>query len=372
MSKQKFFSNTEILKKNAQWNILFGERSNGKSYGTKNPCIENAIKFDKELENNPLIMNEERTEKSFRKFILVRRWENDMKNGYVEDYFKDSPISIMTQNESTFVTSYRGKIYLSHLDENNKIVRDRHVGYMLALSQEQKYKSRNFQDVTDIIFEEFISSDYYLPNEVTKLESLVSTIARKEFVRVWLIGNTISRHCPYFREWELIRIPKQEQGTIDVYERKNLDGDLIKIAVQYCETSGKSGKMFGFSKKQNMTTSGSWQSEPQPHLECKLNFCTLLYTIVVQKNGYKFLCKFMKTPKNNYVWYVEPKTTPIQENTRLISDIVIESNLSTVDFTPLNKNEAIAFSFFNDSNTFFSDNLTGTEFKQILREIKKG
>ena len=42
MAKQKFYSLKNILKENAEYNLLLGERSNGKSYATKEHCVRKA------------------------------------------------------------------------------------------------------------------------------------------------------------------------------------------------------------------------------------------------------------------------------------------------------------------------------------------
>ena len=69
--KQKFYRLTNIEKKNAQYNILLGERSNGKSYAVKEKCLIEAW-------NDP-----------DKKFILLRRWDLEIKPNLSEAYFKD-------------------------------------------------------------------------------------------------------------------------------------------------------------------------------------------------------------------------------------------------------------------------------------------
>ena len=46
--------------------------------------------------------------------------------------------------------------------------------------------------------------------------NLFSTVDRKRgFVKLWLVGNTISRVCPYLVDWDLLDdIRKQKQGEI--------------------------------------------------------------------------------------------------------------------------------------------------------------
>ena len=84
------------------------------------------------------------------------------------------------------------------------------------MSLEQRYSSASFLDVDDIIFEEFMSRGIYIAHEPDKLQTFYSTVDRKRgTTRIWLIGNTVSRICPYLQDWELTDIMKhQKQGEI--------------------------------------------------------------------------------------------------------------------------------------------------------------
>lgn len=60
---------------NANIYIIFGEKSNGKSFQVKNKCmIDNFIK-------NKM------------RFVLSRRWETDMNNSWVSQYFNDVDVA---------------------------------------------------------------------------------------------------------------------------------------------------------------------------------------------------------------------------------------------------------------------------------------
>ena len=357
--KQSFYRLNRILKTLAQYYILIGERSNGKSYAVKEECVKNSYK-DKD-----------------KKFILLRRWQVDVKGSLTEQYFSDTPVEIITDGEYNCLTVYRGCVYFSKCDDEDKITRGRVAGYVRYLTGEQHYKSGAYKDVMNIIFEEFISNDNYLPNEVNKLMSFVSTVARKESIRVFLIGNSISRVCPYFSEWELIKIPKMVQGQIDVYEHDTgfVDDDTgekitVRIAVEFCQSSGAISKMF-FGASSKMTTTGAWQSDAQPHLEEKLYNYNVIYSLVVQYQSFKFLCQFLKHKKSGaYLWYVQPKSTDIQKGTRIISDRLIEDNKATIGFTPLSTAESELFRYMQNGKIAFSDNLSGSEFKQAYKMLK--
>ena len=357
--KQDYYRLTRILKTNAQYYVLIGERSNGKSFSVKEYCTKNSY------------------DDSTKKFILLRRWQVDIKSDLTEVYLSDTPVEKITHGEYNCLTVFRGCIHFSNVDDDGKVTRGRIAGYVRYLTGEQRFKSGAYKDVANIIYEEFISNDNYLPNEVNKLMSFVSTVARKECIKVFLIGNSISRICPYFSEWELTKIPKMVQGQIDVYEHDTgfIDEDTgekitVRIAVEFCQSSGAISRMF-FGASSKMTTTGAWQSDAQPHLEEKVYNYTVIYSIVVQYQSFKFLCQFLKHKKSGaYLWYVQPKSTEIQKGTRIISDRLIEDNKATIGFTPLSTAESELFRYMQNGKIAFSDNLSGSEFKQAYKMLK--
>ena len=86
----------------------------------------------------------------------------------------------------------------------------------MSLNAEQHYAGASYLDVDDIIYEEFFARTPYLPGEPDKLVNLWSTVDRKRFTtKIWCVGNTISRVCPYIPEWGLHKIiSNMKQGDI--------------------------------------------------------------------------------------------------------------------------------------------------------------
>lgn len=357
--KQIYYSSQKIRSLDCEYNLIFGERSNGKSYDIKKTSLEEAYK--------------DKTDQS--KLVYLRRWELELKTNMVEQYFADSDIRLITNGEYDCISCLSKRIYFAKRDENGKIIRGRVAGYAMALTSDEHYKSGSYLDVKNVIFEEFISNQGYLTKEPYRLQQLVSTIARRGRIKVFMIGNTISRVCPYYTEWELRNIPRQKQGTIDIYEHLtdqfNDDGEqiTIKIAVEYAANSGNNGKMF-FGKPAKMINSGAWQSEEKPHLPKRPELYTKLHELVLEWAGFKFYCKFlMDNDSGAVVWYVEPKTTTIQPNTRLITDRVTINPLATRGFIPLSKNEAVSFEYIKQGIIFYSDNLTGGDFEACVKHL---
>lgn len=354
--KLKYVSRNKIksLEKNHEYILLLGERSNGKSYAVKSHAVMRAIETGGEEE-----------------FIYLRRFELDTKDSLCVGYFADLDVYAMTNGMYDCIDVYRKNIYLCNMDpETGKISGRKRIGYVHALNLHERYKSIMFPKVERILYEEFISADgKYIYNEADTLEQYTSTIFRNNRKgHVFLIGNKISRICPYFRKWELKGILKQKLGTVDEYTYKNDNGDDTRLCVYMTDTLNyNSGMFFGNVAKQ--ITQGGYEVLEQPHLPEPIGRYKKIYQCVVKHEDFYFLCSFLKhkTRSNVFTWYVEPKTKPyIKKGTRVISSDYSPSILWTASFNPLTKNEQFIFSFLDDKKVCFADNLTGTEFNNII------
>ena len=211
----------KIDKIGARFNLIYGERSNGKSYQVKHKkAVEKYIKTGK-------------------RFILMRRLREEITTEKIEQYFQDVDVAKLTNGKYNCITLYRKSLYFSVYDnETGKTKRFEKIGYVVALSTEQNYAGASYLDVEDIIFEEFMSRTTYLPNESNKLMNFYATVDRKRLTtRLWLVGNSISRVCPYINDWGLHKlISSQKQGKIVVKEIPEVvDGNTkIKITIKYC------------------------------------------------------------------------------------------------------------------------------------------
>ena len=357
--KQKFYRLTNIKKLDANYNILLGERSNGKSYAAKEECIKQAW-ADPD-----------------RRFILLRRWDLEIKPNLSESYFKDAPIETITGDECDGVSVYMGKIFLTkHDPDTNKDKKIKCIGYTRALSMEQHYTSGVYNDVQNVIFEEFISRDFYLPQEPLKLMQFISTVARRKKINVYMIGNTISRLCPYFTEWNLTGIPKQKQGTIDIYTYNTSEvteqGDQVSvtIAIEFCENSGHNSNMF-FGTGTKMITGGQWQTREVPHLSESIYKYSELYHLVIKIMNFKFFCRLLSDDNGAVFWYIEPKTSDIPDGERVITDddFYIVNHPYASKFLPLSATEKTALDLMRQGKVCYSDNLTGADFDNCIKRV---
>lgn len=105
ISKNKYYSLTNILKKDAQYNIIFGQRSNGKTYAVKKYGLEKYIKTGEQM-------------------AYIRRQDIDLKKDKCDSLFSDleknGVVSDLTHGEYTNIYYYSSRWYLCYYDEKEK------------------------------------------------------------------------------------------------------------------------------------------------------------------------------------------------------------------------------------------------------------
>ena len=137
------------------------------------------------------------------RFTLTRRWETDMSNTWISQYFNDIDVASKTKNKYSAIVPYKQCIYFGNFDEKKGRIKPiEKIGYIIPLSLEQHFSSGSYLDVDTIVFEEFMERGVYAKNEPDKLMALYSTIDRKRgTTKLILVGNSISKVCPYLKEW---------------------------------------------------------------------------------------------------------------------------------------------------------------------------
>lgn len=362
MSKKnkEYYTLDNILSANCQYNIVFGERTNGKSYAVKWYVLKDAYLHDD------------------RKFVYIRRWREDIAQNrdymYWQDMVKDKKgnrrILEITNGEYDDIAIYKSDIYFAKNDENNKKIRGKKIGRILVLTADTHEKSMAYVDYYNIIYEEFITDKGYLPSEVNTFMSAVSTILRRDEGKVFLVGNTLDRTCPYFREWELRDIAKQEQDTIDVYtveiDGDNGEKDCVHIACEFCDNIGKSSKLI-FGNK--MITKGEWYTESKAHLPLDRDEYKKHLSILIE-GEIDLLAMDLLSHEHSPVLYVRPihRRWTDREKYDIIISREYEHNMTTVtkldSSWPITK---IVRRLLDIGKVCYEDNLTGTTFSQILK-----
>ena len=180
--KFKFYSADHLLKDfpDAQYYVIYGERSNGKTYDALSRGLRNYAKTGDQ-------------------FAYLRRWGEDIRtknlsnlfSGHIENGFLKSTFG----DEWNQIYYRSGKFYLERRDEDGNITRDETpCGYAFDLNGMEHYKSTSFPRVTSIIFDEFLSRNGYIPNEFVLFQNSLSTIIRqRDNVKIFMLGNTVNQ-----------------------------------------------------------------------------------------------------------------------------------------------------------------------------------
>lgn len=297
----KYYSLDNILSKNADYNIIFGERSNGKTYAALKYGIERYIKTGEQM-------------------AYIRRWREDLRGKRAENLFANHVanglIEELTDGKFNEVFYLSNKWFLSYYDKdkNKRYPDSTPFCFGFCLSEQEHEKSSSYPNVTTIVFDEFLTRRIYLPDEFMLYMNLLSTIIRqRDNVKVFMLGNTVNKFCPYFQEMGLQNVGVMEQGTIDIY-RFGEHG--ATVAVEYCSTIVKqkaSNKYFCFDNQNlQMITGGKWELAVYPHLPCKYKPKDVLFVFYIKFNDAILQGNIIQVGNENFC-YIHQKTTPIKD-----------------------------------------------------------
>lgn len=354
----KYYSLAPILSKDAQYNIIFGERSNGKTYAVLDHILEDFCKHGNQG-------------------ALVRRWKEDFRGKRGQQMFDalvtDGRVSQLTNGKYSTVYSYSGKWYLANPDaRTGKMVSaPEPFCFGFALSDVEHDKSTSYPKVKTIFFDEFLTRQYYLPDEFVTFMNVVSTIVRQRSdVRIFMAGNTVNQYCPYFTEMGLTHIKEMDKGAIEVYKYGE---SKLRVAVEYADSISKKGKpsdiYFAFDNpKLTMITGGSWEMAMYPHLPYKYLPQNVLFTYFMKFNDELLQCEIIHI-KNSLFTYIHRKTTPIQnEDKDIIYSLEYDprpNHIRNMRHCSLPFNKKIG-QFFADNQVFYQDNEVGEIVRNYL------
>ena len=357
-----YYSLKNILKNNAVFNVIFGERSNGKTYDTLKHGLEQYFKDGSQL-------------------AYVRRWKEDITGKRGQAVFsaliENNEIEKLSGGKFTGIHYYTGKFFLCNYDNGKPIYSDSDVlGFLFALTDVEHDKSTSYPKVTSIIFDEFITNRLYLPDEFVIFMNVISTIVRRrENVTIYMLGNTVNKYCPYFSEMGLNNVQDMEQGTIDLYSY----GDSgLTVAVEYCKNSKenqlkKSKKYFAFNNpKLQMITGGAWELAIYPHLPMKYKPIDVLLTYYIEFSDNIYSCEIIEKDGVTFT-YIHQKTTPIKD----LDNSIIYSlehnpkpNYNRNILSPVTNTQKKIAWYFKTHNVFYQNNSIGDGVANYLKICK--
>jgi Podovirus DNA encapsidation protein (Gp16). len=355
-----WYNYDHIDERKCQYNVIFGERSNGKTYGALKKILENYV-----------------TKKE--KGAYIRRYKEDYRGKRGEALFesieKDQVISELTNGKYDGVKYLSGRWYLSKYDEksNKKIPSEDPFCYGFAISDVEHDKSTSYPDVTTIVFDEFLTRGCYLPNEFVMFMNTLSTIIRhRNNVVIYMLGNTVNRFSPYFIEMGLTHVQEMEQGQIDVY---SYGDSKLKVAVEYCASPKKEGKKsdvyFAFDNPSlELITGGAWEIALYPHCPCDYEKQDVKFSFFMIFNDSVLQGDIVILKNNNFI-YFHRKTTPIQKPDKdLIFSIEYDPRLNYVRNMSKSNLKIVhrVRDYFKNDKIFYQDNEVGEVVRNYLQQ----
>lgn len=325
---QQYYKLDKILEQDAIYNIIVGERSNGKTYA----CLMYAL---------------EQWFKERKQFALIRRYAEAFKAGKGQAYFESiifngelRRLSEAYSTEHTYVgirykqyqyfMVYEDIVYDKKGNPSRKLFQEQEpIGYAYYLTNMENDKGTTHPAISTIIFDEFMTRNRYLPNEFVIFANMVSTIVRRRSdAKIFLCGNSVSFYCPYFEEMGLKHVKSQEQGTIAIYRHK-----ANKIAVEYTASTSESKESdvyFAFDNpKLEMITSGAWELDVYPHLTSKIRPSDIVLSTVIRFNddllGFDVVKSEFGTPYG-YIYWRSPNLS--LSSSLLFSNVISDSDIT--------------------------------------------
>ena len=371
MAKTKFYSLDNILSKGALYNVIFGERSNGKTYAVLKLIIQNYAKKKGQG-------------------AVIRRWDEDIKGAKGDQIFAplvdNGEIKKATRGKYDHVLHRGAKFYFARwemrqtktgAEKMTEVADENPFCFAFALNLEEHYKSTSYPKITTILFDEFLTRKQYLIDEFITFQNVLSTIIRlRDDVTVFLCGNTINRYCPYFREMGLTHVSSMKKGAIELYEYGESG---LTVAVEYADFPSKkklSNKYFAFDNpKLKMITSGAWEIAIYPHLPEDMRYrpADIRYMYFVTFNDETLQCEIVNKGKN-WITFVHRKTTEVKDEGKYLvyqEEFDPRPNYRRRLTKPVLDIEKKIVRFFAMDKVFYQDNEVGEVMRNYLAWSQK-
>lgn len=300
-SKEEYYSLDRIKELKCQYNLIFGKRSNGKTYAVLYEGVKNYVEKGKQM-------------------AYLRRYREDFvgKRGQVlfNSLISTGAISQLTNGKWDTVKYLSSQWFLAKKDPaTDKLVIDSvPFCYGFSLGQMEHDKSTAYPDVTTVVFDEFISRIGYIPNEFVLFMNVLSTIIRqRDDVKIYMLGNTVNKYCPYFAEMGLGHIEEMEPGKIDVY---GYGDSKLRVAVERTKNHNVEGRKsdvyFAFNNPNlQMITGGAWELDIHPHLPRDYEKDNITFMFFIRFNDQLIQCEVLEFDDCSFI-YCHRKTGDIR------------------------------------------------------------
>ncbi len=257
LANEDYYSLKMIKSEESLYNLIIGERSNGKTLAVLIEMLIQWVLYGKQG-------------------AYIRRYDEEIIGNKGRRVFSSivselDLVNLLTNGEYTDI-DYRGRewFFIKYDDDTgSKVAHHTPFAYAFSINQAEHHKGTSFPDIYTILFDEFLTRDRYILNEYVEFSNLLSTIIRnRDGIIIYMLGNTVNQYSPYFDEMGIEDVRSMKQGQIHTYVYgEDVDGPTLSIEYTSSKASGKdSDKYFAFDNpKLRMITEGSWELPMYPH-----------------------------------------------------------------------------------------------------------
>ncbi len=366
MADKKHWNIKPIKKTGATYRVVYGQRGPGKTFGVLYDAFERYLKDGSKLG-------------------IVRRMDEDFigansaKAYYdmlIHDANGDNNISDLSDGIYTGVEYYNGRYWLTQPGDDGKNHRTtEYIAYGFSISSAEHYKGTRYNDISQIVFDEFVATKFYLPDEFVQFQNLLSTIiGSRPGIVIYMLGNSINPYCLYWREMGLNRIHDQKPGTIDVY---TYGESGLTVAVEQTGTvkATETARMyFAFDnpKLKMITDAGQWAIDVYPHCPVKYRPKDIMFTFFILFDEKTYQCEVINTGKCEFV-FIHIKTSDLQDpDNDLIYSLERDPRPNwRVNITkPLYPVEKKIANFFIGNRVYYQDNAVGNAIENYIKQAR--
>lgn len=242
------------------------------------------------------------------KFCLIYRYKYELDDISVK-FFKDIQSLFFSEHEMTNKSSGSGSFQELFIDEKS-------CGYAVSLNSADMIKkySHMFSDVSSMLFDEFQSeTNHYCPNEVEKLMSVHTSIARGHgeqvrYVPIYMIGNPVSIVNPYYIELGIT-------SRLNI-NTKFLKGEGFVMEQGFNESASKAQKESAFNRAFSKNKYLAYSSD-NIYLNDNLSFVEKLqgknrYLMTVKCDGIEYAIREYYNESLVYCDYSVDKSFPLK------------------------------------------------------------
>lgn len=340
----------------ATYYLAFGERVGGKTYSALDYALA-----DWAINGN--------------RMVYIRRRDAAVKQSKAETLFdpfiQNGYIEFITDGKYNSVMYYARKWYFCKTDETGARQKaEEPFAYSISMAQVEDTKSSSYINVKTFLFDEFITRNLYYNNELALLANIISTVVRGESgAKVFMAGNTVNKHCPYFSEMGLKHALDMKPGTIDVY---TYGDSRLKVVVQRTKP-GLEGKesdyYFAFDNPRlKMITDGAWEVDVYPHLPEKYLPKQVRRSFFIKFDTDVLKCDIVKGHSGSYI-YIMPHTSEIKyPDKELIysPEYDVRRNWRRNIMLPVYPIEKYIYQLFRTDKVFYATNTVGEVVRNYL------